>query len=109
MFSSVENDKDRFAVAGQVMLHGRIGRVKVGDVPKEMSRYVWNAMLHGAKFTAHVTDQGRSPLPQEALEIVKLWWADECKYEIMKEQIMKCSYPNVMMSMSMIQNPFSKK
>ena len=76
------------------MLHGRIARVTAGHVPKQQSRYVWNAMLHGAEFTAHVTDQRhkRSPLTQGGLEIE--WWADERKCEILIERITKCTYPD---------------
>ena len=79
----VGNEADRFAVAGHVRIPGRLGRVVVGHVPRELSRYIWHAMLWGCEFNASVFDphRRRSPLGQGGLEIeleVEVWWA--CSY-----------------------------
>ena len=86
------NSKDRFAVAGQVIRAGRVAHVTVGHVPRELSRYVWHAMSHGALFTARVIDAHYKPSPllQGGLEIplkVKLWWGDTLKLNTFKNMV----------------------
>ena len=43
-----------FAVAGKTMFKGKITPVAVGHVPRELARYVWYAIMEGAKFEAVV-------------------------------------------------------
>ena len=38
------NSHDRFAVAGQSFLPGRLAPVTVGHVQRELSRYIWHAI-----------------------------------------------------------------
>ncbi len=52
-------------------LHSRLTESVVGHLPKEVSRYSFYIISHGAKVTAMVTDthHRRSPLVQGGLEI----------------------------------------
>ena len=36
-----DNRHDKFAVAGKIMLKGKIGLIIVGHIPRELSRYTW--------------------------------------------------------------------
>ena len=61
------NIHDEFAVAGKTSnLPGRDTPITVGHVPREISRFVWFAIYHGASITARVADPQpiRSPLVQ---------------------------------------------
>ena len=60
------NVHDRFGVAGQVTMQG-----KIGHIPRELSHYIWHAMYHGAQFTARVADDRykRSPLDKEGWKV----------------------------------------
>ena len=94
----VRNKGDRFAVAGHVRMPGRLGRVVVGHVPRELSRFIWHAILWGCEFNGFVFNprRRRSPLTQGGLEIeleVEVWWGDEEKAKKLKDHIMTCSYP----------------
>ena len=48
------NPHDRVAVAAKTMLKGKIAPVTVDHVPQELARYVWYAIMEGAKFEAVV-------------------------------------------------------
>ena len=48
------NPHDRFVVAAKTMLKGKIASVTVDHVPRELARYVWYAIMEGAKFEAVV-------------------------------------------------------
>ena len=92
------NKHDRFAVAGQARIPGKFGRVTVGHVPRELSRYIWHALLQGCKFDASVKNpyHKRSPLTQGGLEIeleVNVWWSDERKCKILETYVTKDAYP----------------
>ena len=88
----INNEADRFAVAGLVRLDGRVGRVTVGHVPRELSRYFWHAILHGCTFSASIANPRHkpSPLTQGGLEIeldVKAWWGDEVKMKTWRQHV----------------------
>ena len=94
----LDNEKDRFAVAGHVRIQGRAGRVTVGHVPRELSRYIWHALLWGCEFKASVKNPHYrpSPLMQGGLEIeieVEVYWGDEEKCNKLKEYLASCNYP----------------
>ena len=65
------NPYDRFAIACTKKLPLRLTESVVGHLPKELSRYTYYIILHGAKVTAMVMDTNhrRSPLVQGGLEI----------------------------------------
>ena len=67
-----DNDFDRFTVAGKTLLPGKLAPSVVGHVPRELSRYIWNAFRYVAIITAEVKDERpmRSPLVQDELEIL---------------------------------------
>ena len=92
------NEKDRFAVGGFVRIPGRPGRVLVGHIPRELSRYVWHALFLGCQFNASVanTHYKPSPLIQGGLEIeltVKVWWNDERRCSILREHMLNYNFP----------------
>ena len=68
----LKNPYDKFAVAGQTNIPGKLCLVTVGQVPKEMSRHIWYAIKEGAGFSATVKSVSpkRSPLKQGGLEII---------------------------------------
>ena len=98
-FRREENiEKDRFAVGGFVRIPGRPGRVLVGHIPRELSRYVWHALLLGCQFNASVADTHYKPSPliQGGLEIeltVKVWWNDERRCSILREHMLNYNFP----------------
>ena len=65
------NAYDSFAIACTKKLPSRLTESVVGHLPKEVSRYTYYIILHGAKVTAMVIDthHRRSPLMQGGLEI----------------------------------------
>ena len=65
------NAYDRFAITCTKRLPSRLTESVVGHLPKEVSRYTYYIILHGAKVTATVMDthHRRSPLVQGGLEI----------------------------------------
>ena len=65
------NPYDRFAIACTKRVPSRLTESVVGHLPKELSRYTYYIILHGAKVTAMVMDthHRRSPLVQGGLEI----------------------------------------
>ena len=86
------NIHDQFAVVGKVDLHHR-GSVIVGHVPREISRFIWYALQHGAFIAATVSDANprRSPLAQGGLEIPLEWrisWTDFKKLEILRQKML---------------------
>ena len=92
----LSNVHDQFAVAGQTDLHGRQA-VTVGHVPREISRFVWYALQHGALIRAKVTDPNpkRSPLVQGGLEIPLEWtisWDDFNKLEILRQKMINIAF-----------------
>ena len=84
------NPEDKFAVAGQAALPGRLAPVTVGHIPREISRYMWYAIAHGADVTGKVDspDPQRSPLLQGGLEIkvilTIIWENEENEENMMK-------------------------
>ena len=94
----LDNEADRFAVAGLVRMDGRNERITVGHVPRELSRHFWHAILHGCTFSASVTHPRHksSPLMQGGLEIeldVKAWWGDLEKLSILNQNVLLYNYP----------------
>ena len=43
------------------LVKGKIAPVTVGHIPRELSRYVWYAMMEGAKFDAVVHEEKANP------------------------------------------------
>ena len=85
----LDNDFDRFAVAGKTLLPGKLAPSIVGHVPSELSRYIWYALRHGAIMTAEVKGgrPKRSPLVLGRLEIlieISIIWDDAIKIIIIK-------------------------
>ena len=64
------NPYDKFAVAGKVTKEGKIGLIVVGNVPRELSQYIWFSISEGVKFEAkvHKEKSVASPLVQGGLE-----------------------------------------
>lgn len=98
-FKREHNNKyDKFAVAGQALLRGRLGEITVGHIPRELSRYTWYAMAGGAKFKAFVNDAKRrpSPLLQGGLEIqikMEVSWLNIQKLSIYTAKVAEVQYP----------------
>lgn len=93
-----DNEADQFAVSGNVRIQGRQGRVTVGHVPRELSRYVWHALFWGCEFNASVKNphHRRSPLIQGGLEIeleVKVLWNDLEKGRKLKDFLSSYNHP----------------
>ena len=92
------NERDRFAVAGQTNLPGTLSPSTVGHIPLELSRYIWYALERGASVNAEVKSvkYKPSPLVQGGLEIpieVTVRWADERGLQILKEKVDFVRYP----------------
>ena len=92
------NPHDHFAVAGKTMLKGKIAPVTVGHVPRELARYVWYAIMEGAKFEAVVQQEKEkpSPLVQGGLEIIikmKATWGSQEKLTILSAKVVEIAYP----------------
>ena len=88
----LNNQYDRFAVAGSSVVHGKIGQTTVGHLPREISRYIWYTLQNGAVITGNVTDTTSrvSPLVQRGLEIkidVLVTWDDTRRMNILKEKL----------------------
>ena len=45
---------DRFAVAGQVLIRGKLCPVNVGHMPREISQYIWFAILDNGEISGKV-------------------------------------------------------
>ena len=89
---------DKFAVAGSVLLPGTLNPSNVGNVPHEISRYIWYDMHHGAKLTGKVRFDKRkqSPLANGGLEIIidiEVDWEDKEKLAILTKQVEQLNYP----------------
>ena len=65
------NPYDRFAISISAKTPGKIGRVVVGHIPRQVSRYMWYALDRGAITLGKVISdkQKPSPLFQGGLEI----------------------------------------
>ena len=93
-----KNAHDRFAVVGMAMLPGKLAPVIVGHIPRELSRYVWFAILTGAEFNGKVknTEPKLSPLVQGLLEIaveVSVTWDDQENLQILEQKVKEVEYP----------------
>ena len=66
-----KNPYDRFANSGSAKIPGKIGRVVVGYIPRELSRYMWHALDSGVIISGKIiSDKFKSsPLFQGGLEI----------------------------------------
>ena len=76
-----DNSYDRYAIACLKKLPGHLSESIVGHLPKEIARFTYYIMLHGARLSAKVLDtqHRRSPLVQGGLEIpVEVTIAMEC-------------------------------
>ena len=79
-------------VAGKTMLKGKIAPVTVGHVPQELARYIWYAIMEGAKFEAVVHQEKPSPLVQGGLEMKAIWESQE-KLSILSSKVAEIDYP----------------
>ena len=76
-----DNTHDRYAIACLKKLPGNLHETVVGHFPKEISRFTYHILLHGARLSAKVVDtqHRRSPLVQGGLEIpIEVTLAMEC-------------------------------
>ena len=92
-----KNPYDRFANSGSAKIPGKIGRVVVGHIPRELSRYMWHPLDSGAIISGKViSDKFKSsPLFQGGLEIlikVLVSWSDEKSMTILKEKVKSVNY-----------------
>ena len=86
------NIHDQFAVAGRTQVLNR-ANVTVGHVPRELSRYIWYSIQHGAAISGKVLDPNpvRSPLVQGGLEILlelTIAWNDFRKLDILRKKML---------------------
>ena len=67
----VHNHHDRYAIAVMKRLPGSLADSVVGHLPREISRYTYFIIIHGASVSCKVIDVNhrRSPLVQGGLEI----------------------------------------
>jgi len=96
----INNEHDKFAVAGRVTMRGKFGWIIVGHIPRELSRYVWYSILEGAKYEVEVYRKKpiASPLLQGGLEIpikVSVTWDCPENLEILIEKVKDVQYPIV--------------
>ena len=94
---TIHSSTFRIAVAG-VLLPGTLNPSIVGNVPREISRYIWYAMHHGTKITGKVRSdkRKRSPLANGGLEIIidiEVDWEDKEKLAILTKQVEQINYP----------------
>jgi len=93
-----KNPYDRFAISGSAKIPGKIGRVVVGHILRELSRYMWYALDSGAIISGKVISDKYKPSPlfQGGLEIpIKVFvsWSDEKSMTILKEKVKSVNYP----------------
>ena len=73
------------------LVYGKIGQTTVGYLPREIRRYIWNALQNGAVIMGNVTDATPrvSPLVQRGLEIkiVLVSWDDTRRANILKGKL----------------------
>ena len=73
------------------LVYGKIGQTTVGYLPREIRRYIWNALQNGAVIMGNVTDATPrvSPLVQRGLEIkiVLVSWDDTRRTNILKGKL----------------------
>ena len=91
------NAYDDFAVAGFTKLPGVLLPSIVGHVPRELSRYVWFALEHGASIHGKVKSEMHrpSPLLQGGLEIpvtVTVEWENYLSLKILGDRITSVAY-----------------
>jgi len=82
----INNEHDKFAVAGRVTMRGKFGWIIVGHIPRELSRYVYRKKPIA------------SPLLQGGLEIpikVSVTWDCPENLEILIEKVKDVQYPIV--------------
>ena len=93
-----KNPYDRFANSGSAKIPGKIGRVVVGHIPRELSRYMWYALDSGVIIPGKVISDKHKPSPlfQGGLEIpIKAFvsWSNEKSMTILKEKVKSVNYP----------------
>ena len=93
-----KNSHDRFAISGSAKIPGKIGRVVVGHIPRELSRYMWYALDSGVIIPGKVISDKHKPSPlfQGGLEIpIKAFvsWSNEKSMTILKEKVKSVNYP----------------
>ena len=91
------NLHDRFAVAGQTKLPGKLSITTVGHIPREISRYFWYALKNGACISGIVScaKPRSSPLLQGDLEIpisITVRWSIAEALCILKEKVFACGF-----------------
>ena len=66
-----KNPYDRFAISGSAKMPRKIGRVMVGHIPRELSRYTWYTLDSGVIVSGKVISVKYKPSPlfQGGLEI----------------------------------------
>ena len=83
-----KNIYDRFAISGSSKIPGKIGRVVVGHIPRQLSRYMWYTLDSGAIISGKVISDKYKPshLFQELEIPIKafLSWSDEKSMTILK-------------------------
>ena len=83
---------DKFPLAGQTLLPGKLAPRTVEHITREISRYLWFALQRNATITADVQDEKarRSPLVQGGLEIVIrtiVFWNNINNMDILRQKI----------------------
>ena len=81
-----------------LFLVGKIGHAEVGDIPRELSRYMWYALDGGTIISRKVISDKYKPSPlfQGGLEIpIKVFvsWSNEKSMAILKEKVKSINYP----------------
>ena len=93
-----KNPYGRFAMFGSAKIPGKIGRVVVGHISRELSRYIRYALVSGAIISGKVISDKYKPSPlfQGGLEIpikVFVGWSNEKSMAILKEKVKSINYP----------------
>ena len=93
-----KNPFDRFAISSSAKTPGKIGRVVVGHIPREWSRYMWYALDSGSIISGKVISDKYKPSPlfKGELEMpIKVFvsWSDEKSMTILKEKVKSINYP----------------
>ena len=93
----LNNNHDKFAVYGKVLLPAKNAPVVVGHVAKELSRHIWFAIQKGAKVPVVVDNTKPKPLPllQGGLEIlikITVYWNNKNYIQILKEKVSNINF-----------------
>lgn len=99
-FRKEKNNKhDKYAVAGYTKLPGKLALCVVGHIPREISRYIWFALIGGATITARVVSTAvkHSPLLQGGLEIeikvLVVWENNDENLKILEDKAKSVNFP----------------